>query len=252
MATTTATVSLTSHGTPIIAKTLGSSAQNFAIAEELANLYVAHILPSEGRVSGTIQISVQQSENGNFTHTVSFERQEVTPLPNRQTIAPLLHRQAVASSFEQGPAMAMLDFDNPGYTDENSDTEGNDDLRRYGNTEQDGTGEGEQDGGRRRTSRPRQPSVTDSVLPGEEPSYQDDKEQSFHHENRVSDLPCLRCAKRIIHDSTSKSATNMEKGRSDRDGTVMSVEYNCKHQHGRKCNYESCTKGDKRCDEVCS
>lgn len=211
MTTTTVTVDLATDGRHEIRKALGSSAQDAAKAEDLANHYVSHFLPNGGKVAGMLTLSIQQNKNSDFTHSITFtgKGQEATS-PVEQEIVDL----------------DALCFDNPRFTNV------------------DGGGGKKEKIGRRKSARARQPSVTDSVLPLESSDQHDDAE--------VSDLPCLRCAKRIIYDSKSQSATIAERKRPDLDGTVRLEAYSCRHKKDEKCSYISCAKQlGKRCDEVC-
>jgi len=206
MVTTTVDIALASNGCHEIStkRALGSSAQDAAKAEEMANLYVSHCLPS--KVSGRLTLSVQQSENGDFTHSVMF------------TSA----RKSVATRLEQELV--------------NSDAPRHDKLR----PELDGAGD-KLAAGKRRSTNARQPGVNDSASP---------PAPSTHRNTTVSDLPCLKCAKRIIHDSKSQSATIAEKNRPDLDGTVRMEAYRCRRKKDKNCSY--CQPEAKPCLEACS
>jgi len=212
MAATSVTVDLASNGHHEIRKALGSSAQEAAIAEELANHYVSHFLPNAGKISGKLTLSVQQNDDGDFTHSVTFTAEKQKATTTRQS------EQEVAN-------LDALRFDNPRFM--------------HGNGDNAGEGEAE----RRGSVRARQPSVTDSVLP---------LESANHHDanTNASDLPCLRCAKRIIHDSKSRSASAAEKKQPELDERVRMEAYQCRRPKDKKYHYISCTKPDKSCLEV--
>jgi hypothetical protein len=200
MVTTTVDIALASNGCHEICtkRALGSSAQDASKAEEMANLYVSHCLPCN--VSGRLTLSVQQSENGDFTHSVMFTS-------TRQTVPTRLEQELVKSDALRHEKVQL--------------------------------GDGEVAAGKPRSNKTRQPGVTDSVLPPNLSSRRDAK---------VSDLPCLKCAKRIIHDSKSQSATVAEKSRPDLDGTVRMEAYRCREKKDKNCSY--CQPDNKACLEV--
>jgi len=91
--------------------------------------------------------------------------------------------------------------------------------------------------GSRNSTTSRQPSVPDSV-------------SLSAGANNATTLPCLRCAKRIIHNSKDKSATREEKMAPELDGTINVNAMRCRREHeGMKCYY--CKKGKRLCLEVC-
>jgi len=82
-----------------------------------------------------------------------------------------------------------------------------------------------------------QPSVPDSVSPS---AVADD----------APILPCLRCAKRIVHNSKDKSTTKEEGMAPELDGTINVDAMRCKKEYGdMKCR--CCKKKNSPCLEVC-
>jgi len=96
-----------------------------------------------------------------------------------------------------------------------------------------------------RTTATSQPHQPDSVLPESSDCPSSD------HQHTKESLPCVRCAKRIIHDTESHSASNKDKNRPDLNGTVRQDAYVCRKNGSRNCGYSVCQKEGKACLEVC-
>jgi len=242
----------------IIRKSAGSSAQGAAKAEELAYYYVLHNLPNKGNVSGRLTLVVEENENGDFMHSYAFTltRREVarlSALPASQELHALAFGNE-ESRVEQHGAGDEESADRPRTrgTRQSRSTNGvvpGLALRQHADSSSsqnfgvDNRGAKGQEVLARPDARAtvfRQLRVPDSVLP-----------ESSDHATARESLPCLRCAKRIIHDTESHSASNKDRNRPDLNGTVREEAYNCRKNSNKNCGYSVCQKESKACLEVC-